>query len=514
MQEQRFRLRVANVLVMIVFAIVAPLAKGCTAIKGPTPEAVQPTTPPPPPSELQTWNPLITSDTGGRVYLTFYSGPGSLRRGLSFARSLDQGLTWSGGPIVLEPVTPPRSRIGFHKLERDGKGNVYVTWSIEFPVEMGRWRTREVRRRHSSDFGATWSEPPTIWRPDGKQLFLTPLTGGDGEFSLAWTQQGQGKAEDLFFSKTTQGGHAWRPNPVRVNTPGEHSTPSEPPARKGAQVAAWPSLVSDDHGNLFMAWDETRNRLPDVFFSRSADGGTTWLAQDMRLNTAPTGKWTARMPVLAADGNAGVYAIWGDSRDGGEDVYFNRSLDHGTTWLREDIRISPQRSVAERAASDPSLYSDKEGRLYIHWIEDWEAPRSIYFTRSVDRGSTWLLPPTRLDYHGQEATSGAVRLAHDEAGHLYVVWWNLRQDNTSTILFNRSDDFGNTWLPKPIRLDTDPEKKNGKPLGPRFPRISTDGNGTVYVTWSSDRDGQYQVFLNRSTDHGATWLRREIQVVR
>ena len=512
MQDRRFTaLLLTIVLALMAFAAPTLLVTGCAAPKSLTPDVVQP---PPPPPGHQAWNPLIASDPDGRLYITFYSGPGGHQRGLSFTRSLDRGTTWLADPIVLEPVTRSGTRIGFHRLERDGRGNVYVTWSLEVPVEMGKWRTREIRRRRSSDYGATWTLPATIWRSGGKQLFPTARTGIDGELSLVWTQD-QGGAEDLFYSRTVQGGLAWWPKPIRVNTAKDADTG---PARRGklARQAAWPFLTSDERGQLFLAWDENRNGvLPDIFFSRSVDGGVTWLEGGIRLNTAPSGKWTARTPFLATDNKGGVYAIWGDSRHKAEDIYFNRSLDHGATWLNEDIRLTPQRSSDFGATTlGPLLYADREGRLYVHWREGWEAPGSIFFTRSLDRGATWLLRPRRLDHHGPEAVSNGARLAYDEAGHLSVTWLHTEGKN-STILFNRSDDFGDTWLPRPMRLDSDPDTKDvARKQGPRLPRITADGLGTAYVVWSNDRDGKYGIYLNRSTNHGVTWLQREIRVTR
>jgi hypothetical protein len=44
--------------------------------------------------------------------------------------------------------------------------------------------------------------------------------------------------------------------------------------------------------------------------------------------------------------------------------------------------------------------------------------------------------------------------------------------------------------------------------------MSADGTGKLYVVWSGDREGEYRLFLNRSTDHATTWLPRELQITR
>jgi hypothetical protein len=85
---------------------------------------------------------------------------------------------------------------------------------------------------------------------------------------------------------------------------------------------------------------------------------------------------------------------------------------------------------------------------------------------------------------------------------VYAVWWEGTESTKGTIRFNRSDDYGATWLKTEQILDNNPGKE-----GPRFPILTVDEQGVVYVIWSSDRSGNYQLYLNRSTDHGQTWLR-------
>jgi hypothetical protein len=135
----------------------------------------------------------------------------------------------------------------------------------------------------------------------------------------------------------------------------------------------------------------------------------------------------------------------------------------------------------------------------------------LYFNRSEDRGQTWLPHPTRLDRHGKDAATYGFQLWHDAAGHVYAAWLERRKTGDS-IRFNRSSDYGATWLDADVRIDSDNAGKGERGLG--YPRRSADTTGKLYVVWSSDQKTGYQLFLNRSTDHGATWLPREIQITR
>jgi hypothetical protein len=182
-------------------------------------------------------------------------------------------------------------------------------------------------------------------------------------------------------------------------------------------------------------------------------------------------------------------------------------VDLGATWLNEDIWLTSIRPEGVHAWA-PIITSDRQGRVYVVWHEGVDYFDTLYFTSSPDRGITWLHRPRQLDHHGRDASSESARLANDDDGHVYVAWGEKGQTMES-ILFNHSSDAGETWLPRPLRLNS-----GGTKTRVRVPRMSVDGRGTVYVVWSSDRNGKLDLFLNRSTDHGATWLPQELQVTR
>jgi hypothetical protein len=82
-------------------------------------------------------------------------------------------------------------------------------------------------------------------------------------------------------------------------------------------------------------------------FNRSLDSGSTWLPTDVRLDAEPAGVVTCKQQI-AADGSS-LCVVWEDSRNGSEDIYCNRSLDGGSTWLDADIRLDTDSAGAARS---------------------------------------------------------------------------------------------------------------------------------------------------------------------
>jgi hypothetical protein len=488
---------------------IGPLLWGCTSaqIAQPTSEAKAAPEP-----VRNAWNPAIASDPNGYLYLTYYGSSGSDRTSLYFNRSLDGGTTWLPEPIRVDSTESRGTRFGFHGVETNGQGIVSVTWSIEGTADK-YWRVQEVRRRQSRDFGATWPGAHLAWRFERPSNFPIPRSGAEGEWYLFWVEKAAEGANGLLFNRTSQGGDAWSRAPIALRQHEGHTKLSDTGTRRlrsRLPEIAWPTLATDGRGRFYLAWQE----LPPgegslIFFNRSLDGGETWLEAAPRVSTNPFAQ-VSRNPQVAFDGAGGVYVVWEDSRNNATDVYLNRSWDNGLTWLPEDLRITVDRP-AEGRSSLPVIFADPSGHVYVAWEEHREVPYMLYFNRSEDRGQTWLPHPTRLDRHGKGARTYGFQLWNDAPGHVYAAWLE-RGKTEDSIRFNRSSDYGATWLDADVRIDSDNAGKGESSL--RYPRRSADTTGKLYVVWSSDQKTGYKLFLNRSTDHGATWLPREIQITR
>jgi len=106
----------------------------------------------------------------------------------------------------------------------------------------------------------------------------------------------------------------------------------------------------------------------DVFFNRSLDGGLTWLQSDVRLNTNAPGAGWSWSPEIAAVGPS-VAVAWLDHRNAGlaqgSDVYSNRSLDSGTTWLSSDVRLNTS-SPGVAPIEEPQIAASGSS-VYVAW---------------------------------------------------------------------------------------------------------------------------------------------------
>ncbi len=252
------------------------------------------------------------------------------------------------------------------------------------------------------------------------------------------------------------------------------------------------------NGVLYVVWVDVRNGQNDVFFNKSTDGGRTWLAADVRLNTDAAGASVADDPEITCRGQS-LWVVWEDARDGEKDIRLQRSTDGGNTWLGADVRLD-QDAAGAAASGDPLVsVSQIDGRsLTVLFEDDRNGSRDILIRSSADGGVTWT-NETLVNANGA-GTSQSDRPRLSRVGtRLYVTWMDNRNGNND-VFFNTSADNGATWLAADVRLDTDA-------AGAAFsfdPAIDVDGQN-IYVAWVDNRAGALDIHFNRSTDGGTTW---------
>ncbi len=274
----------------------------------------------------------------------------------------------------------------------------------------------------------------------------------------------------------------------------------------GLAQSSFPQIAASG-SSVYVAWQEERNGIEDVYFNRSLDGGRTWMPADLQLDS---GVAYSAGPRIACSGS-GVYVVWGDYRDGGSDVYFNRSLDGGETWLASDVRIDSSTPAGATWSPDPRIAAVGP-HVYVCWGEtETSAPTSnqtIRFRRTTDRGTTWD-PEIRLDLGTSCPHSIFPEIAASGTG-VYVLWRGVSIPSPFTVtdlFFSGSSDGGQTWLSSARRLDV------GTPPGTDsvYGHSLAASGSKVYAAWEDGRFGD-DVFLNRSLDGGDTWLAADVRM--
>ncbi len=232
-----------------------------------------------------------TSPHKGNIYVAWDVVGGGMR----FARSTDNGVTWSSVTTLSADAA-----IGAH-LASGPSGELYVAWP-----DVG---SRQIQIRKSTDGGATFGTVRTIATTNdayevsvpamcGRKVLIYVTIGVDrsggannGHAYAVWDDRNGAAADpgcngltspsngNVYFSRSTDGGTTWPPPTVI------HSNPSQTD-----QFNPWMD-VDPDNGDIHVVYYDTRDdadrKKTRLYYVRSVDGGANWI-DETQIATEPT----------------------------------------------------------------------------------------------------------------------------------------------------------------------------------------------------------------------------------
>ncbi|RLB55392.1 MAG: hypothetical protein DRJ42_06330 [Deltaproteobacteria bacterium] len=263
----------------------------------------------------------------------------------------------------------------------------------------------------------------------------------------------------------------------------------------GATFVASTPVVAAAGTNVYVAWRDNRNGGGDIYGNRSTNDGATFAGADTRLDVGTgAGASASFAPTIAAEGG-NVYVAWVDDRLGGSfDIWLNLSRDSGATWLTSDsVRIDAD-SLPHDSVS-PQIVTSGAGRAVIAWVDFRFGFPDVLVSRSIDSGSTFS-SPVRADTGTGPGTSASLEVSLAAEGDLVAVGWTDNRDGAYDIYGNFSLDGGASFQPQDYRLDDTVIPGSSDSISPQI----YVGGGVVHAVWVDYRDS--------ATGNGDIYYRR------
>ena len=308
------------------------------------------------------------------------------------------------------------------------------------------WINKEI----SDSKNGVWGDPVLIFDNNGAAYY----------FHLSRPSNGQW-IDRIVCQRSTDGG-------MTFGNPGTYMG-LNPPKKQDKPWACVDNSNSKWRDNIYVTWtqfDAYDSRLPEnlsnIMFSFSSDAGSTW-SDAMRINKIPgdcvDSSNTTEGAVPCVGPNGEIYVSWSAH----DKLYFDRSLDGGTTWLDEDITAGKQ-------------------------IGGW-----VYEIEGIFRCNG--LPITQCDISNSPYR-----------GTIYINYSDKTNgENDVDVFLLRSSDGGSSWS-DPIRINDDPVG-NGKQQFMSWMSVDpvTGSVNIIYYDRRNYEDLNTDVYLARSTDGGTTF---------
>ncbi len=306
------------------------------------------------------------------------------------------------------------------------------SWDPDIPGDVGR---SEIVFARSLDDGATWSFPRYLGTSAANSLRInlspTLHADDDGNWIMAWKSYEpgitQGTAHGNFlYSRSTDGGYSWS-TPLSLNDDliYDSTVLSYRPV----------DLAGDNRGNLIATWEHhpiAGDR--DILYIHSPDNGITWSSPRTLNTNADTDSGDDINPCVVNIGGQNWLAVWGSNEDNisgkpiGDDydILVSRSSDGGMTW-------SPAQPLDNDAGNDSEdnmgarIASNQTGEIIVGWNVRGmrfgsENRGEVAFSLSSDKGATWSHPaPMNSSALSDIIVDGFDDIATDGAGRWIIV---------------------------------------------------------------------------------------------
>jgi hypothetical protein len=303
--------------------------------------------------------------TGDRAYVVWFDQiNGAYDIFLQATNNKGQG--WLETPTRVDSDEEGSAYSANPQVTADGGSGVVVTW------EDRRDGQSDIYANFSGDSGESFGRDirlDTGDQPGSFNSFLPKISLGGSGVWVVWHDERNGSA-DIYMSHSADWGATWSAEAIRVDSDTAGVASSLNP------------VVMATGGGAGIAWQDNRLGGNDILFRFSPDGGASWVASEVRLDTDPGGSAQSLNPIITAVNNDFIVA-WMEYRndgkgEGNNDIFYNFSSDAGASWSNSDLRINSN-TPGNTYVTDLNI-SIHQGDLLSTWADGRSGATRVYYT--------------------------------------------------------------------------------------------------------------------------------------
>ncbi len=439
----------------------------------------------------------IAIGPNGEVFVSYRDGHLG-GTGITLTKSVDGGVTFST-PKAAVLFTPVASMLtGGNGVRAESFPATVVdrngTWHLVYAaVSPGQAVDRsDIFYVRSTDGGINFSAPVRLNDDATATSQWSPSIAAteDGRVAVKWWDRRNDPANDsltdVYMTVSADGGVTFGRN-VRVT---DHNWVFGPSAL-GSYHGDYDGLAGDS-GNFHLSWSDERGSDPDVyyaFFPSTVTAGPDFNVSARQVYASVRGGESATFDLVtsAVNGFSGALSLSVSPPVSGVTSNLSFAFSSTNVAAGQPSRLTVSASLATPpgtyllaiAAAGPASTRQTNVRLNVQ-----PSARAASLPLNVSRspGFTALAGPPRID------SAGTIHLVHDDDTQ------NVTGDD---VVYRRSTDRGITW--------SVPLKVSANAAAATSGVLALDAAGNPYVAYTSQNGSTGEIWVTRSTDHGATF---------
>ena len=332
--------------------------------------------------------PAIAIDSNSHIHVVWEDST-PFNYEIYYKKSTDGGATWSGA----QRLTSTSGSSFSPAIAIDSDNNPHVVWYDETPGNF------EIYYKKSTDGGTTWSTIKRLTWISDTSYYPVIATDSSNVIHVVWEDGTPSSGYEINYKRSTDGGATWGETQRLTWTSG---------------TSAYPAIALDSSDTIHVVWQEHLSFSSEIYYKKSTDAGTTWSAAK-RL-TWTNGQVYAYDPAIAIDSGNIIHVVWSHDKPGNREIYYKKSADGGTTWG------ATQRLTWTSGESwHPAIAADSGNTIHVVWQDNTPGNDDIYYKRSTDGGATWSAAQ-RLTSNSGDSLLPAI--AADSGNTIHIVWYD------------------------------------------------------------------------------------------
>ena len=244
--------------------------------------------------------------------------------------------------------------------------------------------------------------------------------------------------------------------------------------------------AASSDGTIFLAWVDYRNGDSDIYGQMYSSTGIP-LGENFKINSDDL-SYPQNLAAITATGNNEFIVVWDDRRNGYLNL-FGQRFDSGGNQIGNNFLVASGGSLPW--GGDFGVSAAADGRFIVTWPDSRDGISSI-FCRLYNSDATPLseIFQVNIDNPGNSERSPTVSMADN--GDFYITW--LTQDNEDGGYDVYCQKYTSNGALSGGNLMVNDNTPNGDCI---YPSTVIDQNNIFSVTWTEDRNGGYDIYIQR-----------------
>lgn len=288
------------------------------------------------------------------------------------------------------------------------------------------YQTPDVRINTGEEAGVFSATSPAITSDNNNNVYISWLDNREKPEDKIY--------RGIYTNYSPNNGTSWNQSAIRIDSAPvaghlKYSAPVMGSDSNGNVYVAW----IDDAGRPTRGNEYAPDGTTDVYFNHSNDFGVIWGKEDQRIEMPNYGDHQAIVKEVAvANNNKGVVVVaWTDDRFGSSNIFTNHSENFGRSFLDTDYNIRNDTGVQDPGkanATSPVVKVDEQGTVFALWGDTRLGISDLFFNFSAEKGKqdSWQASDYLIDYPEPPGNSYLPLMAIDNQGHFYIAWMDSR----------------------------------------------------------------------------------------